>query len=308
VTPSAGPSDPPPADRDGRAINDRARRRVSAVRARYQGSWVKDIVKQLQAVDFLDWTVIFGAELLWSALPFIILLSSVADTRIDDDISRHIGLDSQGAHLVRSLFRNRPAHAAFAILTGLLFAFAGIISTVNSLQKIYERVFDQEPRGWRDFPRYVIWVAVLLGLLVAEGSTNGPERSIGLVIQALVTFALATVFFVWTMHFLLAGRVPWRRLVRPSLVTAVLWVALAFFSSLYFSPTLIDDSKTYGTIGIVFTFLTWFILIGSVIVLGAASGAVWETRGGRGAFRADRSGRRNQVDDGVDGEPAPPPR
>jgi uncharacterized BrkB/YihY/UPF0761 family membrane protein len=41
---------------------------------------------------------------------------------------------------------------------------------------------------------------------------------------------------------------------------------------------LIDDSKTYGTIGVVFTFLSWFILIGVVIVLGAACGAVWQKR------------------------------
>jgi membrane protein len=231
--------------------------------------------------------MIFGAELLWSALPFLIILSSLANTRIDDDISRHIGLDGQGARIVQTLFRGHPAHAAFAILTGLLFAFAGIVSTVNSLQKIYERVFAQEERGWRDFPRYVVWIAVLLGLLVTEGSTTGPERTIGVVVQALATLALATVFFVWTMHFLLAGRVGWRRLVRPALVTALLWMALAFLSSLYFSTTLIDDSKTYGTIGVVFTFLTWFILIGSVIVLGAAVGAVWETRAGRGAFRVD---------------------
>jgi uncharacterized BrkB/YihY/UPF0761 family membrane protein len=69
--------------------------------------------------------------------------------------------------------------------------------------------------------------------------------------------------------------------------TALLWGALAFFSSLYFSTTVIDDSKTYGTIDVVFTFLSWFILIGTVIVLGAAGGAVWETRGGLGVLDAE---------------------
>ncbi|HUA48467.1 MAG TPA: YhjD/YihY/BrkB family envelope integrity protein [Solirubrobacteraceae bacterium] len=110
--------------------------------------------------------------------------------------------------------------------------------------------------------------------MAAEGIIEHPERrAAGPVVQALLTFVIATIFFYWTMHFLLDGRVPWRRLVRPALVTALLWVALAVFSSLYFSTTVIDDSKTYGTIGVVFTFLTWFILVGSVIVLGAACGA-----------------------------------
>jgi membrane protein len=91
----------------------------------------------------------------------------------------------------------------------------------------------------------------------------------------------AALFFGWTMHFLLDGRVPWRSLVRPAVLTAILWTALAFFSSLYFSSALIDDSKTYGTIGVSFTFLTWFVLISGVIMAGAAAGAVWEARRGR---------------------------
>ena len=141
--------------------------------------------------------------------------------------------------------------------------------------------FDQEHCGWRDLPRYFVWVAVLLGILIFEGSTNGPERRAGgAVLQALATLALVAIFFGWTMHFLLAGRVPWRFVIRPALLTALLWVGFAFFSSAYFSSVVIDDSKTYGAIGVVFTFLTGFILIGGVIVLGAAGGAVWHQRTG----------------------------
>jgi membrane protein len=304
MTPSAppsGPPAPPPVRRDDRAASDRARRLVGAARARYEGSWVADIVTQLKALQFFDWTLIFGAELLWSALPFIIVLSSLANTRIDDDLSSHIGLNSRGARIVETLFRNTPAHAVVPIVTGLLFSFAGIVAVVASLQVVYERLFEQEHRGWRDLPRYVVWVAVVLGLLAAEGIINHPERrAVGPVVQALVTFVIATVFFGWTMRFLLAGRVPWRRLVRPALVTALLWLALAFFSSLYFSSVLIDDSKTYGTIGVVFTLLSWFILIGVVIVLGAAVGAVWEERGGRGLLGADSGDHRNQGNQGSD--------
>ena len=284
MSPAARKNDSPVARQERQAAEGRARRLLNAGRARYEGSWVQAIVAQLKALDVFNWTTIFGAELLWSALPFIILLGSLANERIDDDLSRHIGLNSKGAHIVRSLFRNSPTHAVVPIVTGLLFAFAGVIAVVASLQTLYERVFDQEHRGWRDLPRYLAWVGILLGALIAEGSINGPERrAAGPVVQALVTFVAVAIFFAWTIHFLLAGRVPWRRVIRPALVTALLWVALTFFSSAYFSTTVIDDTKTYGTIGAVFTFLTWFILIGSVIVLGAACGAVWQTRTGTNA-------------------------
>jgi membrane protein len=269
---------PPPGPHDHPA-EGRARRWLTAARVRYEGSWVGAIVAQLKLLHFFDWTTIFGAELLWSALPFIILLSSLANERIDDDLSRHIGLNGQGARILRSLFRNSPSHSVVPVATGLLFTLAGVIAVVSSLQLLYERAFAQEHRGWRDLPRYFAYVAILLGVLVAEGSVSGSERrAAGAAGQGLLTFVVVAIFFAWTMHFLLAGRVPWRRVIRPALVTAVLWLGLAFFSSGYFSSVVIDDSKTYGTIGVVFTLLTWFILIGSVIVLGAGCGAIWQQR------------------------------
>lgn len=304
MTTNAGGSDPHPRHQRTHA-EDRARRRFAAVRARYEGSWAADIVTQLKALDFFDWTMIFAAELLWSALPFIIVLSSVANRRIDHDLSHHIGLNSEAAHIVETLFRSAPAHAIVPLVTGVLFSFAGVVAVVASLQVVYERLFDQEHRGWRDLPRYLMWVVVVIALLAVEAIIDHPERkAAGPVVQALLTFVIAAIFFFWTMHFLLDGRVPWHRFVRPALVTALLWIALAFFSSLFFSTTIIDDSKTYGTIGVVFSFLTWFILIGSVVILGAACGAVWEARGGRGGFAVDSSGPGNPAREDSSRDPA----
>jgi membrane protein len=240
---------------------------------------VDDLIKQARVLDVFAWTSEFGAEMLWSALPLLILLSSLANERIDDDLSRHIGLDSQGARVLRGLFRSSPSHAFVPIVTGLLVSFAGTVTVVESLQKLYERVFEQEPRGWRGLPRFVVWLLVLLGALIVQGATSDPVRSAaGPIVQGLVTFMAVTIFFAWTMHFLLAGRVPWGLVLRPALVTGLLWICLALFSSLYFSSAVVSDSKDYGPIGVIFSLLTWFILIGVVIVLGAVFGAFWQTR------------------------------
>jgi membrane protein len=85
--------------------------------------------------------------------------------------------------------------------------------------------------------------------------------------------------------------VPWRLVLEPALITALLWTGLALFSSVYFSSVIIDDSRLYGTIGVVFTLLTWFILIGGVIVFGATFGAVWQrrTRGARDSAATHRT-------------------
>lgn len=208
MTLPVGPNESAPVPPGGRSTRERVGRRLGALRTRYEGSWIEDLVAQLRALDFFNWTTVFGAELLWSALPFIILLSSLANHRVDDDLSRHLDLNSRGAGIVRSLFRNSPSHAVVPIVTGLLFAFAGIIAVVASLQVVYERLFDQTHRGWRDLPRYVAWVAIVLGVLVADGLVDGPtRRDAGPVVETLIAFAVTTLFFSWTMHFLLDGRV-----------------------------------------------------------------------------------------------------
>jgi membrane protein len=209
----------------------------------------------------------------------VIILSSLANERIDDDISRHIGLNGQGAHILHELFRSSPTHPVVPIATGLLFAFAGTIAVVACLQQTYEKVFGQEPRGWRDFPRFLTWVAALLGALVSESIAGRHVRDLGgIPLYAGVSLAVLTLFFGWTMHFLLAGRVPWRAVVRPAFVTALLWLGLAGFSAAYFSSAVVSDSRLYGTIGVVFSLLTWFIAIGAIIVLGAVVGVVWQER------------------------------
>src|ERR1700752_4450530 len=124
MSPSARNNESPPPGQDDHPGEGRARRWLNATRVRDQGSWIQEIVAQLKALHFFEWTTMFGAELLWSALPFIILLSSLANERIHDDLSRHIGLNGQGARILRSLFRNSPAHAFVPIATGLLFTLA----------------------------------------------------------------------------------------------------------------------------------------------------------------------------------------
>jgi membrane protein len=255
------------------------RRAVAAVRRRYEGSWVQDLAERLAALDFGSWIIQFGASLLLTVLPLIILLSSLANERVDDDLSRHIGLNRQGTGIIEGLFRTTPTHSAAPIVLGLVIAAAGSVGVAKSLQVIYERAFDQEVHGWRDFPRFVVWIAVLFGVLIAEGSYDKPIRAAaGVVVRDIVSLVVVTIFFAWTMHFLLNGRVPWRRVIPPAVITALFWFGLALFSSVYFSSAIISEHRLYGTIGVIFVLLTWFIAMGAVLVLGAACGAEWLAR------------------------------
>jgi hypothetical protein len=77
---------------------------LASVRDRYEGSLAQSFLARLTALDFADQAMLFGAGLLVSLLPFVILLSAFASQRVDDDISLRLGLDRRAAGIMDHLF------------------------------------------------------------------------------------------------------------------------------------------------------------------------------------------------------------
>jgi membrane protein len=256
------------------------RRWAAAIQARYQGSLAQSFAVELKTLDFSQQIILLGAGLLVSLLPFLILLSAFASQRIDDDIALRLGLNQRASGIVSHLLTASPAVLNVATLTSLLFVAAGTLAVASSLQQIYEKAFRQDHRGMRDMYRLAIWTVALCAAVALESIAGRPVRDApgGAVLAGLVTFAVMTPFFWWTMHFLLAGRVPWRKLLLAAVATGAFYVGLGVFSKFYFSSTIISDSRTYGTIGAIFGILTWLIAIAAVIILGAVTGVVWDSR------------------------------
>ncbi len=261
--------------------SDHGRRRW---RQSYEGSAVQEFFGRLGSVDFGDEIILFGAALLLSVLPLVILLSSYASHQVDDDIVDRLGLDKQGARAVEGLFHTRSVSFSLAILVSLLLSFAGTIAVARSVQGIYERAFEQpEAHGAAKWVRCLVWVLVVGGAVIGDAVIGRTLRNepAGPVVVSLVDFVALTLLFWWSVRFLLGGRVGWRRTFPVGLATGVFWIGLGVFASLYFSSTIVSDSRLYGTIGVVFTLVTWFIAIGAVIALGAAMGVTWERRRSR---------------------------
>jgi membrane protein len=246
----------------------------------FRGSVVYYFVRELKALDFSTQIMLFGAGMLLSVLPFLMLLSAFASHRIDDDIALFLGLDHRAAEIVTHLLTPSRAALNVATATSLVFVTAGTIAVAGSLQQVYEKVFHQDHRGIRGLYRLLIWLAALCAVMVAVGASGRPARALtgGVGLAQVVTFAILTPFFWWTMHYLLAGRVPWRRLLPSAIATGLFFAGLGVFSKFYFSSTIIHDSHTYGSIGAIFGILTWFVAIGAVLILGAVAGAVWKDR------------------------------
>src|SRR5262249_51733081 len=208
------------------------RKAVAAARDRYQGSLAQGLVTQLGALGFVDQIMLFGAGLLVSLLPFLILLSAFASNRVDDDIALRLGLKRQASGVMAPLLPSAPATLNAAAVTSLLFVAAGTLAVAGSLQQIYEKVFGQEHRGLRGAYRLLIWVVALCLVVALETVAGRPVRDAwaGAGLVELVTFAIWAPFFWWSMHFMLASRVPWRRLLPSAVFTGAFYVGLGVFS------------------------------------------------------------------------------
>lgn len=105
-----------------------------------------------------------------------------------------------------------------------------------------------------------------------EGSAN--ENATADVAAVIAT----AMFFSWSEHFLLAGRVPPREVIPGGIVTALGLLGLHGFSKLFFSGMIVDQAHDYGLIGVVFVLMSW--LVGACVVLagGPAVGAVVSRR------------------------------
>ena len=165
--------DPEPAPDADQSKSSRAK--ATQWRQRYEGSVVEDLIRSLGAIEFGDRIILFGAALLLSVLPLILLLSALASQRVDDDIARHLGLGRQGTRILEGLFRTSSVSFNLGIFVSLLLSFAGTIAVARSVQVTYEGTFDQaHARGTRNLLRCFVWVVVLAGFLVLDGEISAP--------------------------------------------------------------------------------------------------------------------------------------
>jgi membrane protein len=240
--------------------------------------FVRALFRRLGDIDFMNEAMLFGAGLLVSVIPFLIVLSAFASERVDDDIALHLGLDHRAADIVAHLFNHATPTVSVATATSLLFVVLGTFAVVSSLLQIYEKVFDVPHRGRRDFARIVICTGVMCAAVAAVSVVDkvASEAPDGLLLVEAVMFSGVTVFVWWMMHYMLGGRVTWRTLWPSALGTGICAAGLSVFSKLYFSDSIISDDKTYGSIGAVFSIMTWLICIGAVVVIGAVAGRAWE--------------------------------
>ncbi|MEU6405860.1 ribonuclease BN [Streptomyces sp. NPDC046985] len=180
-----------------------------------------------------------------------------------------MGLSGRSARAVSDII-NPPVRVigTTSVWGGVLLAVFGV-SFAGSVQNGYERIWGLPPGPWHRVWRQATWLAVMTAYLYQEilngHEFHGPPR-------IAVSATTGALFFWWGQRFLLGGQVPWRALLPGALATMVGLGGLRYFSYLVFTPLIVDNAVSYGTVGIVLVVTSWLTGVGFVVFGGAMFG------------------------------------
>jgi membrane protein len=259
-------------------IRQRVRRGIEAGKQKYSGSSADVLWRRLNSVDFLNQGMIFAGTLLLCAFPLLIVADSVEGRSAASGLGRRLGLDRQAADDFGHLFTSSHATVASVSAFAWVFLILSGFAVVASLQGLYRRIFGLDSRAARDMPRALIWLVLGVAWLYAAGLIGPRIRAAGPVVFAIVGLVAFICFWWVTMWLLLAGRIPWRRLLPSAVATGMFWLGMEAVFAVTFSGMITSNDQKYGPIGIVFSLMSYLIAIGVVVILGAVTGLVWQER------------------------------
>ncbi|GAA4799136.1 ribonuclease BN [Streptomyces ziwulingensis] len=202
-----------------------------------------------------------------------------------------MGLSGRSARVLTDIISPpREVVGTTSVWGGLLLAVFGV-SFAASVQNGYERIWSLPSGPWHRVWRQVTWVVALSTYLYLEVQTRTTLHGTARIVLSTVT---GVFFFWWAQHFLLGSSIRWRDLLPGAVATMVGLIGLRGFSYLVFTPLILDNAISYGTVGIVLVVESWLIGVGFVVFGGALFGRWflehhWWTRGERGEEYLDRT-------------------
>lgn len=236
-------------------------------------------------VDIGTHTLALAAQQVFCTAPLVVALAAVVQRFAGQDVTtllaRYLGLQGPAVREVTSMFTPKAPVTTTGLVIGL--AVVAVFSTgvAATQQRSYELSWGlARARGLREIARRAWWLLALLVYVVVllySGQVVHlavASRPLGVVVRVVVQLLASVLFFWWSQHTLLGGRVSWRALRPGALAIATGTTVLVLVSSWVLPGQITSEVEEYGTIGAPFVLSLWLLVYSGIITGGALLGAV----------------------------------
>lgn len=262
------------------------RRRVAAGRAWWAQSLYGSGWARVRELDLDTHALALCAQQVLCTAPLIVAISAVLQRTNGRGISwvmaKFFGLNGASQTDMEALF-SRQSHSisTMALIIAMITAVAFSTSVGSVQQRAFEMIWTL-PRlaSVRNYCRQLIWAVVLavfslsilftgrFGHWVGQLAGSGVWAAVAL--QGLLTF----LFYWWSQHWLLDGRVEWRSLLPGALAVGVGTTVLVRLTRVIMPSQISWQVHAYGLVGAVFVLSVWLMILSGVIFTGVLLGAL----------------------------------
>lgn len=266
-----------------RSLAQRLRHHVTGVQRRLEGSFLGLGWRRAAELNLPTHSLALAAQQILCTAPLLVAFSVArrhADTQnIGEVLTHYLALSPAAALDVGSLFHNTHTVTRADRVSGLVLAVLFATAIAATQQRWFELVWSQTRAPvLRSSIRQLRWViglcAYLVIVLYAGRAGHGVGRRVhaGRPAGPFVQFVVSLVFFWWSQHVLLGGRVRWRQLLPGALCMALGMSALVGLSGYAMSGEIVAEVADYGLIGSTFVLSLWLVTLSALVCGGALLG------------------------------------
>ncbi len=259
----------------------RLRARGEQIRARVEAiPFFGNLISSFVRVEFIDRCMLIAAQGMLALVPMLVVVAAFfphLTARGLEEFGDMTGLGREGTRVVHSDVDISEVKANTGLI-GLAITFFSATSFARAVQRMYERVWQQDyVGGVAGYRRRFVWLVGWLLILQLFASATRVFHPHGLVLD-MVRLGLQMVVLgvIWwaTSWMLLFGRVAWSRLLVGSLLTGVLLVLYSRASTLVMPAYVTANADQFGTLGVILSISTWLIGFAGILVICSVVGRV----------------------------------
>ncbi|MCX4665456.1 YihY/virulence factor BrkB family protein [Streptomyces sp. NBC_01381] len=235
------------------------------------------MLARLISVRWMDASARLAAQLFLAALPLLIVVAAFAPSGVKDlladSVQALLGGDAPVDTIEQSFTAQGVTKDTYGGV-GLVVALISATALSRALQQVCERCWDLPKGGARVTAwRWLVWLAGWLTAVLFQAPLRHGFGA-GTWLGVLLSLVTAVLLWWWTQHLLLGARIRWAPLLPGAVLTGVGMVTFAYLSGLFMPAAMKRSLAQFGSLGYVFTLLSWLIAACCVIVAGIGLGQV----------------------------------